>query len=107
LSPDFGEGDSFTAIIERLKRENHQLRDQIEQISRASQDWEMKNMQLERDIIRERSLIHELTEELSNVRSGVSKAVRLLLQHRDCQVNHEEGRLAREPNQDNCTLGGS
>ncbi|KAH1310236.1 hypothetical protein KXW65_006032, partial [Aspergillus fumigatus] len=104
LSPDFGEGDSFTAIIERLKRENGQLReeigqlrDQIEKISRASQGWEMKNMQLERDIIRERSLIHELTEELSNVRSGVGKAVRLLLQHRDCQVNHEEGRLAVGP----------
>jgi hypothetical protein len=29
------------------------------------------------------------------------------LQHRDCQVNHEEGRLAHEFNQDDCTLGGS
>lgn len=67
----------------------------------------MKNMQLERDIIRARSLIHELTEELSNIRSGVGKAVRLLLQHRDCQVNHKEGRPAHESNQDDCTLGGS
>jgi hypothetical protein len=30
-------------------------------------------------------LIHELMEELSNVRNGVGEAVRLLLQHQDCQ----------------------
>jgi chromosome condensin MukBEF ATPase and DNA-binding subunit MukB len=94
-------------IIERLRLENHQLqeevghlRDHIEKISQASRGWEMKNWQLERDIIREQRLARELQEELSNVRNGVGKAVRLLVQHRDCHAHHEEGRQTHDSDRD-------
>ncbi|KAF4157912.1 hypothetical protein CNMCM6936_005381 [Aspergillus lentulus] len=100
LSSASGEEDSFTTIIERLRRENHQLqeeigdlRDHIETISQVSRDRERRSWQLEKDIIREQNLIRELKAELSNVRSGVGDAIRLLVQHQDCQANRKVVRL--------------
>ncbi|GIJ89516.1 hypothetical protein Asppvi_008458 [Aspergillus pseudoviridinutans] len=107
LSSVSGEEDSFTATIERLRRENQQLqgeighlRDHIEKISQVSRDWEMRTWQLERDIMREQSLIRELKEELSNVRSGVGNAIRLLVTHQDYQANREDGRPVHDCNQE-------
>ncbi|KAL2801504.1 hypothetical protein BJX63DRAFT_438789 [Aspergillus granulosus] len=88
--PLFGsdEDDSFTATIQRLRLDNHKLReenlclqDRIEKIYDSSQMWEKQTRHLQTESEREKSLIQELERELSGVRRDVQEAIRLLGRH--------------------------
>lgn len=98
-----GDG-SFTAAIQRLERENNQLRDEIgsiqhhiERTSYASHTWETRCGQLERDNLQQRSSIEELQSELNGARGSISEAIWCLEQHHHGgKGRSEEMRRTRE-----------
>ncbi|OJZ79574.1 hypothetical protein ASPFODRAFT_55001 [Aspergillus luchuensis CBS 106.47] len=96
-----GDDESFTARIERLVRQNNQLRAEVDrlqhkvtEVTDISEGWKMRCTQLDKDLLREQGIVCSLEEELSDLQRHVHEAVQSSRQRRIRQVNGEDTALA-------------